>query len=169
MLSQQIHRALDESADEQIIAAVKNRELGDWESIEILEHRPYSEAYDIAIERWQDESDNDIDSYEIFAQGLQGIGDPRGIKKLQDIYANENDATYIGNALECLAVLHDVDLPEFSMIRRKRQEREERQKSQTEGIRRTRVSLQQKESQRCLWVWRTNIAVQKRRAQSRQE
>lgn len=126
--------ALDESADEIILAAVKNKELGDWESFPVLEYLPYSEAYDLALQRWEDEN-NEMDSYELFAHCLRCIGDPRGIKKLQDIYANENDATYIGDDLECLSVVHKVDIPEMPDILSKRKDREERQKARQKELR----------------------------------
>ena len=120
--------ALEESADVIILAAIKNKELGDWESFPILEYLPYSEAYDLALQRWEDEN-NDMDSYELFASCLRGIGDPRGIEKLQYIYANENDATYVGDDLECLSIIHNVDIPERTDILRKRKKQEERQKA----------------------------------------
>jgi HEAT repeat protein len=119
--------ALEESADVIILAAIKNKELGDWESFPILEYLPYSEAYDLALQRWEDEN-NDMDSYELFASCLRGIGDPRGIEKLQYIYTNENDATYVGDDLECLSIIHNVDIPERTDILRKRKKQEERQK-----------------------------------------
>ena len=118
--------ALDESADENILSAIKNDEFDDWASFSILEYLPYSEAYDLAVQRWQDEN-NEMDSYELFAGCLRGIGDSRGIEKLQHIFADENDATYIGDDLECLSILHNVDIPEIPDIVRKREEQEKRQ------------------------------------------
>jgi len=125
--------ALEESVDEYILAAIKNKELGDWESFPLLEYLPYSEAYDLALQRWEDEN-NDMDSYELFAGCLRGIGDPRGIEKLQYVYANENDATYIGDDLECLSIIHNVDIPEIPDILRKRKEQEERQKARQKEL-----------------------------------
>lgn len=125
--------ALDDSADKIILAAIKNKELDDWESFPILEYLPYSEAYDLALQRWEDES-NDMDSYELFAGCLRGIGDSRGIEKLQNVYANENDATYIGDDLECLSILHNVDIPEMPDIFRKREELEKRQKARQKEL-----------------------------------
>ena len=119
--------ALDESADEIIITAIMNHELGDWESFAILEHLPYSEAYDLVLQKWENESGGEMDSYEVFAGCLREIGDPRGINKLQNIYANENDATYIGNALECLSIIHSVDIPELPDIHKRRKKQEARQ------------------------------------------
>jgi SEC-C motif len=125
--------ALDESADEVILAAIKNKELDDWQSFSILEYLPYSEAYDLALQRWEDEN-YDMDSYELFAGCLRGIGDPRGIEKLQHVYANENDATYIGDDLECLSIIHNVNIPEMPDIFGKRKEQEERQKARQKEL-----------------------------------
>jgi hypothetical protein len=125
--------ALEESADEIILVAIKNKELADWESFPILEYLPYSESYDLALQRWEDEN-NDMDSYELFAGCLRGIGDPRGIEKLQNVYANENDATYIGDDLECLSIIHKVDIPEMTDILRTRKEQDERQKTRKKEL-----------------------------------
>jgi hypothetical protein len=125
--------ALEESADEIILAAIKNEELADWESFPILEYLPYSESYDLALRRWEDEN-NDMDTYELFAGCLRGIGDPRGIEKLQYVYANENDATYIEDDLECLSIIHKVEIPEMPDILRKRKEQEERQKDREKEL-----------------------------------
>ena len=119
--------ALDESADERILGAIKNREIGDWERFALLEHLPYAEAYDLALHGWENESE--MDSYEIFAHCLRGIGDPRGIEKLQDIYARECDAPYIGDSLECLSKIHRTDIPELPDIFKGRKEHEEKQKA----------------------------------------
>lgn len=126
--------SLDESADEIILTAIRNQELGDWESFSILEHLPYSEAYDLALQKWENDSDDGMDSYELFAHCLRGIGDPRGIEKLQAIYANENDSAYIGDTLEFLGIIHNVDIPELPDIFKKRKEREERQKAREKRL-----------------------------------
>ena len=125
--------ALDDSADENILTAIKNKELDDWASFPILEYLPYSEAYNLALQRWEDEN-NDMDSYELFAGCLRGIGDSRGIKKLQHVYANENDATYIGDDLECLSLLHNMDIPEMPEILKKREEQEKRQEARQKEL-----------------------------------
>ena len=125
--------ALDESADEIIFSAIENKELSEWESFPILEYLPYSEAYDVALKRWED-VDIDMDSYELFVSCLKGIGDPRGIEKLQIIYADENDATYVGNALECLSMIHSVDIPELPDILKKRKEQEDRQRARMKSL-----------------------------------
>ena len=118
---------LDESADELILAAIKNNELDDWEAFPVLEQLPYSEAYDLAVKRWDDEND-DMDSFETLANCLKGIGDKRGIEKLQEIYTYENDFPPVEDALECLSQIYQVDIPELQEIRENRKEREERQK-----------------------------------------
>ncbi len=125
--------ALVESSGEQIITAIKNKELGSWESFSLLEHLPYSEAYDLAVELWDDEK-NEMDSYEMFACCLEGIGDSRGIEKLRHIFKHEDDATYIGESLECLAVLHGIDLPELPEIHRRRKESKERQEARAKEL-----------------------------------
>jgi hypothetical protein len=127
--------ALDESADEYLLNAIQNKQLDDWDSFAVLEHLPYSEAHDVAVQRWEDDSDSDdrkMDSYEAFAGCLAQIGDPRGIAKLQNVYASENDAVYIGDALDCLGALHQVDIPEMPDIL---QRRKEHQKSQRDRMR----------------------------------
>lgn len=75
-----------------------------------------------------------MDSYELFASCLRGIGDRRGIEKLQHVYANENDATYIGDDLECLSIIHNVDIPEIPDIHRKRKQQEEKQKTREKEL-----------------------------------
>jgi uncharacterized protein YecA (UPF0149 family) len=65
---------------------------------------------------------------------LKGIGDPRGIEKLQHIYADENDAAYVGNALEYLAMIHEVEIPELPDILKKRKEQEKRQRSRMKDL-----------------------------------
>lgn len=126
--------ALGESADEGILAAIKNGELGDWDVFEILEHLPYAEAYEFALNRWESHSADGMDSYEILSSCLRGIGDRRGIKKLRDIYADENDAGYIGDSLQCLSNIHMVDIPELPDIMKRRKEGEERQKAKAKEL-----------------------------------
>jgi hypothetical protein len=126
--------ALEESADEFLLNAIRDNAMDDWASFAILEQLPYSEAYDLAVQRWSaegNEPENKMDSYELFACCLRQIGDSRGIEKLQGVYADENDATYIGDALDCLGALHQVDIPELPDILRRRKEH---QKSQRERM-----------------------------------
>ena len=141
--------ALEESADEFILAAIKNKELDDWASFPILEYLPYSEAYDLALQRWEDEK-NDMDSYELYAGCLRGIGDPRGIEKLQYVYDNENDATYVGDYLECLSIIHNVGIPEMPDILSKRKEQEERQKAREKELTELASNYRKNKKQRTL-------------------
>ncbi|MDA9761828.1 SEC-C metal-binding domain-containing protein [Desulfobacterales bacterium] len=126
--------ALDESADESILIEIKDGELGDWESFAILEYLPYVEAYELALNKWESDSEDGMDSYEQLSSCLRGIGDRRGIKKLQEIYAEENDAGYIGDSLECLSKIHKVDIPELPEIIKKRKERTEIQKTRMKEL-----------------------------------
>ena len=103
--------ALEESADEMIINAIQNHEIGDWESFAFLENLPFSESFDLVSQRWDDEK-SQMDSYETFVRCLKGIGDKRGIEKLQKIYTLDNTEDFIGEALECLSIIHNVTLPE---------------------------------------------------------
>jgi hypothetical protein len=121
--------ALDESADESILTSIKNGELDDWASFAILEHLPYPESYELAVNLWENPSEKGMDSYELFSRCLRGIGDRQGIQKLQDVYANENDAGYIGDSLECLSKIHGVDIPELPDIIKKRKKKAEKLKA----------------------------------------
>jgi len=126
--------ALEESADEFLLNAIRDNAMDDWASFAILEQLPYSEAYEVAVQRWSDEAnepEDKMDSDELFAHCLRQIGDSRGIEKLQGIYAGENDATYIGDALDCLSALYQVDIPEMPDILRRLKEH---QKSQRERM-----------------------------------
>jgi len=60
--------------------------------------------------------------------------DSENLKRLQDIYSNENDATYIGSSLECLSMIHKVDIPELPNIRKKQKEQEKRQKAREKEL-----------------------------------
>lgn len=121
-------QALDESADEMLLAAIKNDELGAWESFPVLEHLAYEEAYDLAWKRWTDKG-GDVVGYEIFSNTLQGIGDKRAIEELRKIYNDEDDGSCIGDALECLSMIHGVPVPELPEIRNKRKELEKWRRS----------------------------------------
>lgn len=118
--------ALEESSDELILSAARNKEIGDWEVFSILEYLPYSESFDLTMGIWNDEN-NDADSYELFSYCLRGIGDARGIEVLQGIYNSENNAGYIGGSLECLSVIHNVDIPELPAIKERRREDKKQQ------------------------------------------
>ncbi len=128
--------ALDESADKPILTAVKNHELEVWESLSVLQYLPYSEAYDLAVDRWEAECDyDDPDFLEAFAGCLKGIGDKRGIETLQDIYAYMVlDCPEVENSLECLSEIHQVEIPELPEINKSRRKRYERQKAKKKRL-----------------------------------
>ncbi|MDM8536239.1 SEC-C metal-binding domain-containing protein [Desulfobacterales bacterium HSG17] len=125
--------ALDESADEMILNAVKNQKIDEWAIFSILEYLPYSQSYDLALQAWNDD-DNEMDSYELFAYCLRGIGDKRGIEKLQEIFANEDDASYVGDTLECLGLIHNVNIPELPDIAKIRHKEEKMRKIKAKEI-----------------------------------
>nr|WP_319493089.1 HEAT repeat domain-containing protein [uncultured Desulfobacter sp.] len=118
--------AIDESADQLILNAAQNNDIKDWDLTSILEYLPYPESFDLIMEKWNDKA-SEVDSYEMFAYCLRGIGDPRGISVLQQIYNNENNAGYIGEILECLSILNNTDIPELPKIRKKREQDEKQQ------------------------------------------
>lgn len=114
----------DDEGDKLILDTVKNGEVGDSIStMSLLRHLSYSESYDIALEKWHDDS-NDIDDYETFAVCLEGIGDQRGVKILQDIYKYETTHMGVAEPLECLARLYDMNIPELDDIAIQRIENE---------------------------------------------
>jgi HEAT repeat protein len=125
---------LEETADESLLTAIKNGELEDWASFAILEHLPYKEAYEIAVDKWENPNEEGMDSYELFSRCLGGIGDRQGIKKLRDVYADESDAGYVGDTLECLSKIYRVDIPELPDIIEKRKENNRRQKARMKEI-----------------------------------
>ena len=120
--------ALDESADEDILAAIENKDLGECQSFPILEHMPYAEAYDLAVRFWEGGSDDKMHFYEMYVFCLKGIGDKRGIATLQNMYANDTDAEYVGDCLECLGKIHNISIPESAEIEKKRKEHLEMQR-----------------------------------------
>jgi hypothetical protein len=114
---------IEEAAHETILAAIQNGELTDaWDIFPLLEHLPYSVSFDITQRLW---AEGDMDSSEIYASTLEGIGDVRGIEALQDIFF-EGNALFIGDSLEVLRVLHSKAIPELPIIHRKRTEHRER-------------------------------------------
>jgi len=123
--------ALDESADEMVINVIQNHEIRDWESFALLENLPFSESFDLVSQRWEDKK-SEMDSYETFVNCMKRIGDKRGIEKLQKIYARGNTEGFIGEALECLSIIHNVSIPELRDIYKKREEEEKRRKSRSE-------------------------------------
>ena len=114
-----------------VINVIQNREIGDWESFALLENFPFSESFDLVSQRWEDKK-SEMDSCETFANCMKRIGDKRGIEKLQKIYARGNTEGFIGEALECLSIIHNVSILELPDIYKKREEEEKRRKSRSE-------------------------------------
>ncbi len=119
-------QALDESAEEAILEAIRRGEIDSWASFDILDHLPYAEAYDLALSLWESEGDEFMDSYELLSTSLESIGDQRGIPYLQGLWAEGVHAGYVGDALECLCALHRTDIPELTEIREQRENRKSR-------------------------------------------
>ncbi len=122
--------ALDKSADKTILTAIQ-KNPGDWESSSILGHLPYADSFDLICKIWEDDN-SEMDSHETFAHCLKGIGDKRGIKKLQEMYAQDITSDYVGDVLECLSILHDINIPELPEIRIKREENKKEQEIRSE-------------------------------------
>lgn len=111
---------MSEPADEMILEAVRNRQISAWERMALLKHLPYAQAFDLVVKEWEDE-DSDMDALETFVFCLQCIADKRGIPLLQEMYTKEGLTTgIIGDALELLSILHQVEIPELSEIRNRR-------------------------------------------------
>jgi hypothetical protein len=88
----------------------------------LLEHLPYPESFDMAVQLWREDR---VESLEMLGISLEGIGDVRGIKLLQEVYA-ETEADYIGESLETLCLIYNRDIPELPAIRKQRKEYQER-------------------------------------------
>jgi len=121
-------RSLEEAADEIILKALQNHEIKGWNSVAILEYLPYSESFDLISNEW-DDGNSEFDSYETLAYCLKGIGDKRGIEKLQTIYHHGNNADYIADSLECLGLIHKISIPELHGIHEDRKEEAKRQQA----------------------------------------
>lgn len=116
---------IDEVAHESLLSAIQDGELTNpWDNFSLLEHLPYSESFDIAIRLW---NKGGMDSEELYAICLEGIGDSRGIEALQKIFF-EGNAVLIGDSLEVLSLLYRKDIPELETIHREKEIDKERQK-----------------------------------------
>ena len=111
------------------------REIMDrlWKYEEYVRLLSHDNTLDLIMAKWKTENSK-IDSCDTLAACLRGIGDPRGIAVLQDIYNNENNADYIGRPLECLSLLHNADIPELPAIRERRREGKKQQGSRIKEI-----------------------------------
>ncbi len=120
---------MDESADESKIRVLQNHSVDEPDSFYMMEHLSFAEIFDLALQKWEG-VDKWVYSYGNFASCLMGIGDKRGIEKLQEIYVQEDDADgFIGDALECLSTVHGVVIPQLDEIHKKREEKTEKRET----------------------------------------
>ena len=111
---------IDESGHEEILKAINSGHVNNEISVlALLEHLPYSEAFDFAVRLWKE---NKVDSFEMYGICLEGIGDARGIKVLRELY---REVDIIDNSLETLSLIHCEEIPELPEIRRRRVENQE--------------------------------------------
>jgi hypothetical protein len=87
----------------------------------LLEHLPYSEAFDFALQLWRDDK---VDSFEMYGICLEGIGDARGIEVLREVY---REVDVVDDSLETLSLIHCEEIPELPELRCRRVEDQERQ------------------------------------------
>ena len=116
--------AIDKAGHEELLSVLKAGKISDEiDKIALLEHLPYREAFDLAERMWKED---EVESLELYSDCVAGIGDERGIKLLQQIFAETEDIT-AGDSLEVLSLLHDREIPELPYIHEMRRERQERQ------------------------------------------
>ncbi len=108
---------IDSKGHEGLLHALhEGKVTDDIEHPGLLEHLPYSESFDMAMQLWRGDR---LESLEMLGSSLEGIGDVRGIELLQEVYA-ETEAEYIGQSLETLCLIHNRDIPELPAIRNQR-------------------------------------------------
>lgn len=117
--------AIDKAGHEELLSVLKaGKIIDEIDKNALLEHLPYPEAFDLAERMWKEE---EVESLELYSDCVAGIGDERGIKLLQQIFAETEDIT-AGDSLEVLSLLHNREVPELPYIHEMRRERQERQK-----------------------------------------
>jgi hypothetical protein len=113
---------IDESGHEEIFNAIQGDQVNDEISVlALLEHLPYSESFDFALQLWRS---GKVDSFEMYGICLEGIGDARGIEVLREIYRKID---VVADSLETLSLIHSEEIPELPELRRRRLENQERQ------------------------------------------
>ncbi len=113
---------IDESGHEEIFSAIQREYVSNEISVlALLEHLPYSEVSDFASQLWRE---GKVDSFEMYGNCLEGIGDARGIKVLRELY---REVDVIDDSLETLSVIHSEEIPELPELRRRRVEDQDRQ------------------------------------------
>ena len=111
-------QAMEYSSHMTILSSIEKGESSDpWDIFPLLEHLPYAESFEIAQRLWNEGA---MDSWEVYATCLEGIGDVRGIEGLQGVFS-EGNSVFIGDSLEVLSLLHGRDIPELPTIERERE------------------------------------------------
>jgi len=111
-------QGMEYSSHMTILSSIEKGELTDpWDIFPLLEHLPYAESFEIAQRLW---GEGAMDSWEVYATCLEGIGDARGIEALQEIFS-EGNSVFIGDSLEVLSLLHGRDIAELPIIKRERE------------------------------------------------
>jgi len=114
---------IDSRGHEELLHAIHEGKItDDIDILGLLEHLPYPESFDMAMQQWREDR---VESLEMLGTSLEGIGDVRGIELLQEVYA-ETEADSIGHSLETLCLIHDREVPELPKIRHQRKENQER-------------------------------------------
>ncbi|MFW5854163.1 MAG: HEAT repeat domain-containing protein [Thermodesulfobacteriota bacterium] len=111
--------ALDESADAAKLAAIQEKAVTGWKMFHLAEYLPYPQSHDALVREWRESAE--MDSYSFYVESLVHIGDPRAVDELRRVYHEEEDAVFVGEALECLSDLHQTDIPEMEEILTKRE------------------------------------------------
>jgi len=113
---------IDESGHEEILNAIQSEYVNNEISVlALLEHLPYAEAFDFAVQLWRE---NKVESFEMYGNCLEGIGDAGGIKVLREVYRTVGQ---VDDSLETLSFIHSEEIPELPELRRRRVEDQERQ------------------------------------------
>ena len=113
---------IDESGHEEILNAIQSENVDNEISVlALLEHLPYSEAFDFAVQLWRE---NKVESFEMYGNCLEGIGDARGIEVLREVYRKVD---VVDDSLETLSLIHCEEIPELPELRRRRVEDQGRQ------------------------------------------
>ena len=122
---------IDPEGHEELLRVLQEGKItDDIDILGLLEHLPYPESFDMAIQLWRDDR---VESLEMLGSCLEGIGDVRGIELLQEVY-EETEADHIGRSLETLCLLHNRDIPELPAIRNQRELNQERRRQRWQEL-----------------------------------
>ena len=122
---------IDPEGHEELFRVLQEGKItDDIDILGLLEHLPYPESFDMAMQLWRDDR---VESLEMLGSCLEGIGDVRGIELLQEVY-EETEADHIGRSLETLCLLHNRDIPELPAIRNQRELNQERRRQRWQEL-----------------------------------